>query len=254
MSGQNSTNDTMPPINGEVIPPGEAEATRAILQVVEARVREAARVNPPARRDAHPKGHGCVKAEFRVLDDLPPELRVGLFATPRKYDAWIRYSNGNPTPQADDKGDGRGMAIKLMGVVDSPSTTQDFILINHPVFAARNVADYLALETANPFWRFFLPGFNPFNFRVREALIAIAILRKKVNNLLNIRYWSMSAYLVFIIVISSFSFFWLDVGRPVGKVTRPDATRLLRAELFSSPLRTTDYRLPKTRERTRISP
>ncbi len=194
MSGQNAPIDPLPPINGEVIPPGEAEATRAVLRVVEAHVRAAARTDPPARRDAHPKGHGVVRAEFRIFDDLPPELRVGLFATPRRYDAWIRYSNGNPTPQADSKGDGRGMAIKLMDVADSPSTTQDFILINHPVFAARTVVDYLALEQANPFWRFFVPGFNPFKFRVHEALIAFAILRKKVNNLLNIRYWSMSAY------------------------------------------------------------
>ena len=137
MSGQNSTNTALPPINGEVIPTGEAEATRAVLQVVEAKVRDAARSNPPARRDAHPKGHGCVSAEFRILDNLPPELRLGLFATPGRYDAWIRYSNGNPTPREDRKGDGRGMAIKLMVVADSPSTTQDFILINHPVFAAR---------------------------------------------------------------------------------------------------------------------
>ena len=193
MSGPNSAQAT-PPINGEMIPPGEAEATRAVLQLVEAKVREAARTDPPARRDAHPKGHGCVRAEFRILDDLPPELRVGLFADPRPYDAWIRYSNGNPTPQADSKGDGRGMAIKLMGVADSPSATQDFILINHPVFAARNVVDYLALESANPFWRFFVPGFNPLRFRVHEAAIAIAMLTKKVNNLLNTRYWSMSAY------------------------------------------------------------
>jgi catalase len=198
MSGQNPDIDTIPPAyppsNGEVIPPGEAAATQAVLKLVEANVRAAFQTDPPARRDAHPKGHGCVKAEFRILDDVPPEFRIGLFATPRRYDAWIRYSNGNPTPQADNKGDGRGMAIKLMGVADSPSTTQDFILINHPVFAARDVADYLALEGANPFWRFFVPGLNPFKFRVHEALIAFAILMKKVNNLLNIQYWSMSAY------------------------------------------------------------
>jgi hypothetical protein len=193
MSVQSSTIDPLPPINGEVIPPGEAEATRRTVQLIESKVRAAAKTGP-AMRDAHPKGHGCVKASFRILDNLPPELRVGLFASPGTYDAWIRYSNGSPVPQADSKGDGRGMAIKLMGVADSPSTTQDFILINHPVFAARNVVDYLELEGANPFWKFFVPGFNPFKLRVHEALIAFAILRKKVNNLLNIQYWSMSAY------------------------------------------------------------
>ena len=194
MSGQNAATDTNGPVNGEVIPAGETEATRAVLRLVEAKVREAAKTDPPARRDAHPKGHGCVKALFTIRNDLPPELRTGLFAKPAAYDAWIRFSNGNPTPQADSKGDGRGLAIKLMNVADSPSTTQDFILINHPVFAARDVVDYLALEAANPFWRFFVPDFNPLHLRVHEALIAFAILRKKVNNLLNIQYWSMSAY------------------------------------------------------------
>jgi catalase len=190
MSGQNAA---LAPINGEVVPPGEPAATQEIVRLVENKIREAAK-SGPAMRDAHPKGHGCVRASFRILDDLPAGLRVGLFAEPRTYDAWIRYSNGSPTPQADSKGDGRGMAIKLMGVPDSPSTTQDFILINHPVFAVRNVVDYLELERSSPFWRFFLPGFNPFRARVHEALVARAILGKKVNNLLNIRYWSMSPY------------------------------------------------------------
>jgi catalase len=202
MSGENSANESSfaayPPArplgNGEVVPPGEAEATQAVLKLVEANVRAAFQTDPPARRDAHPKGHGVVKAEFRILDDLPPEFRIGLFATPRRYDAWIRFSNGNPTPQADNKGDGRGMAIKLMNVADSPSTTHDFVMINHPVFAARNVVDYLALEGANPIWKFFIPGLNPFKSRIHEALITIAILTKKVNNLLNIQYFSMSAY------------------------------------------------------------
>jgi catalase len=156
-------------------------------------VREAAKTGP-AMRDAHPKGHGCVRAEFRILEGLPPALRVGLFVSPRRYDAWIRFSNGNPAPQADSKGDGRGMAIKLMGVADSPSTTQDFVLINHPVFAVRNVVDYLELETTKPFWKFFVPGFNPFRLRAHEALITFAILHKTVKNLLNIQYWSMSPY------------------------------------------------------------
>jgi hypothetical protein len=193
MSVQIIPTEPLSPINGEVIPPGEAEAIARTVQLVERKVRDAAKT-APARRDAHPKGHGVVRATFQVLDDLPPELRVGLFATPCSYDTWIRFSNGNSTPQDDSKGDGRGMAIKLMGVADSPSTTQDFILINHPVFAVRSVADYLELEGTDPFWRFFFPGFNPLKFRLHEGMIVLAILRKKVNNMLNIRYWSMSAY------------------------------------------------------------
>ena len=36
------------------------------------------------RRDAHPKTHGVVRAYFIVEPDLPPELRVGLFARARQ--------------------------------------------------------------------------------------------------------------------------------------------------------------------------
>src|ERR1700694_634269 len=119
---------------GEIVPPGEADAVRIIVQAIEDRVRAAATKTGPARRDAHPKAHGCVRAEFRVLDDLPPALRVGVFAASRSFDAWVRFSNGSETPQPDAVGDGRGMAIKLMGVTQSPSTSQDFLMINHPAF------------------------------------------------------------------------------------------------------------------------
>jgi hypothetical protein len=78
---------------GEIVPPGESEDIAAIVALIEAHVREAAK-NGPAPRDAHAKGHGCVRAEFRVLDDLPADLRVGLFARPRRYTALIRFSNG----------------------------------------------------------------------------------------------------------------------------------------------------------------
>ncbi len=182
-----------PPSHGEVIPANEPAATRAILAIVEAKLREAAKTGP-ARRDAHPKAHGCVRATFRVLDGLPDTLRVGVFAEPREFQAWIRFSNGSPVPQPDTKGDARGMAIKLMDVAGSASGTQDFVLISAPVFIVRHAADYLDLETAPAFWRFFIPGLNPLRFRLHEARNAFAILRSATANLLNIRYWSMSPY------------------------------------------------------------
>ena len=64
------------------------------------------------------------------------------------------------------------MAVKLMGVEESPSTTQDFIMINHPVFFVRNANDYVELteavaKTGAP-TKFFFPGLNPFHFRLHE--------------------------------------------------------------------------------------
>ena len=180
----------------EEVPANEDAATQQIVRMIEETVRVEAK-NGFARRDAHPKAHGCVQAEFRVLDKLPEEVQVGIFGETRAYSAWIRYSNGSGKIQDDSVGDARGMAIKLMGVKPSESGTQDFLMINHPVFFVRNAADYVEFQKAfsedSPF-KFFFPGFNPFNFRLHEFGIANAIRSKGVNNPLDIRYWSTTPY------------------------------------------------------------
>jgi hypothetical protein len=178
----------------ETIPPGEAAAIDAVLQAIEAKVRAAA-AGTTAHRDAHPKAHGCVAAEFRVLNGLPADLAVGLFSQARTYQAWARFSNGSGTPQADKIGDGRGMAIKVMGVDDSASTTQDFILINSPAFFVRDAIDYVAFQNASNPLSFFFPGLNPFRFRLHELGMALAITRRAVTNPLNVQYWTMTPYL-----------------------------------------------------------
>lgn len=178
----------------EAVPTDEAEAVRAIMQKIETRVRAAA-TSSPARRDAHPKAHGCVAAEFNVLDSLPPFLRVGIFSQVRSYQAWIRFSNGSEKPQKDALGDGRGMAIKLMGVERSRSGTQDFIMINSPAFFVRNAVDYVAFQEVANQLRFFFPSLNPFKFRIHELLMARAITSRIVSNPLSIQYWSITPYL-----------------------------------------------------------
>src|SRR5689334_24372678 len=70
----------------------------------------------PARRDAHAFDNGCVRAIFQVREDLPEELRQGVFVPGRQYKAWIRFSNGNSERRPRYWFDARGMAIKLTGV------------------------------------------------------------------------------------------------------------------------------------------
>src|SRR5580700_8510992 len=67
-------------------------------------------------RDAHPKMHGCVRGLFAIEGNLPDDLRVGLFARPRTFPAWVRLSNQSGTVSPDAKEDIRGVAIKLMEV------------------------------------------------------------------------------------------------------------------------------------------
>jgi Catalase len=103
----------------------------------------------PARRDAHPKHHGCVPATLEIERNLPEALRQGIFATPGPYKAWVRFSNAFKV-RHDLERDARGMAIKVMGVryAADGEETQDFLLVTHKVFFARTPADFVDLPAA----------------------------------------------------------------------------------------------------------
>jgi hypothetical protein len=130
----------------ESVPPGEAAGIEKIV-AIHLSVTDP-NEKPVVPRGQHMKAHGCVKARFEVAADLSAELRHGVFAEPRAFDAYIRFSNGKGW---DDRlADAHGMAIKLVGVPgeklledEKDATTQDFVLIDNPVFFIRNVADYV---------------------------------------------------------------------------------------------------------------
>ena len=151
-------------------------------------------------RDAHRKQHGCVKAVFTVEGNLPRGLQRSLFSSPSTYPALIRYSNGSGLVKDDHDGDGRGMAIKLLGVQgtrnlnesDDENSSQDFLLINHPVFFVRNAEDYVGFQKAVQSGQLLWWLLNPFRF-FHEGMIAKAIQGKKMINPLNSTYWSMTA-------------------------------------------------------------
>lgn len=183
---------------GEEVPPNEAASIAAIrAAIVDAYHHQLGAPGSLARRDAHAKAHGCVGATFTVLPRLAPELRAGVFARPRTYPAVIRFSNGFRAERDDHAGDGRGMAIKLIGVAgrkllarEAWEPTQDFLLINFPVFFVRNAADYLpfvAAEARDRLDRFFAT-------RPHEAAIAAATGAQVIGNVLDQSYFSMTAY------------------------------------------------------------
>jgi hypothetical protein len=91
-------------------------------------------------RGGNTKTHGIVRAEFVVHDNLPPELRHGIYAEPRRYRAWVRFSGPGPyiTPDIDDVGF-MSISIKLMGVpgpklADDEKFTQDMFGVSTPTF------------------------------------------------------------------------------------------------------------------------
>ena len=91
-------------------------------------------------RGGNTKTHGIVRAEFIVHDGLPPQFRHGIFAQPKTYRAWVRFSGPGPyvTPDIDDVGF-MSISIKLMGVpgdklMDEEKFTQDLFGVSTPTF------------------------------------------------------------------------------------------------------------------------
>ena len=91
-------------------------------------------------RGGNTKTHGIVRGEFVVHPDLPPQLRHGIYAVPRTYRAWVRFSGPGPyiTPDIEDVGF-MSISIKLMGVpgpklMDEERFTQDMLGVCTPTF------------------------------------------------------------------------------------------------------------------------
>lgn len=135
----------------------EQQATEESVEFVVEAMKQA--LGQSTTRDAHPKHHGLVQATVTVASDLPDALRHGLFAEPATFQAYVRFSNGRPTPTLppDAAPDVRGLAIKLLGVPGAKEAkdeehTHDFILASHPVFFVPDVhayVDFLKLSTLN---------------------------------------------------------------------------------------------------------
>ncbi len=156
----------------------------------------------PGMRDAHAKGHGCVKASFSVDNNLDPALAKGALIPGKKYAAWIRFSNGNSEIQSDASKDARGMAIKLMGVKgkkilveEQNAETQDFVMINNPMFFIDDPHQYLELLE-----QFHSPNWFKQNVGVLTKLgihngkLALKVNSTHIPNPLLSQYWSMVPY------------------------------------------------------------
>jgi hypothetical protein len=108
-----------------------------------------------ADRALHGKANLGARATFTVLPDLPAHARVGLFAEPKTYAAYVRYSNGAGKRQSDRVGDVRGMAVKVLGVKGQKvipgmeaATTQDFLMIRSRTMPFRSVREFVTVVTA----------------------------------------------------------------------------------------------------------
>ena len=193
----------------EIMAPDEAAVVGEFITFL----REASARRYPTgviRRFNQARHSGCVEAEFTVLDTLPPEHRVGLFARPRTFPAFIRFANAASV--SDREKDLRGMSIKVRSVdgdnLMPGETAQDFVLNSHPVMMAPGTREFLELlraVEAGGLTRAFYFLSHP-----KATRVALAA-RQNPPSHLDISYWSTTPYLY-------------GEGRAVKYIARPHAT------------------------------
>jgi len=185
-----------PELNREYLELDDPKVFEEMVNLIESQMKP---IDGHVRRGQHAKVTGCVTAEFRIADDVPPDLRYGIFSQPgRTYSAIVRFSNSQEHFEKDGKGTARGMAIKLLdvggrrAVPGDGDNTQDFLMIDHPIFPFPNPKAYF--ETVS---RKDIPLIGDIAAAAHMALsdpkeltILHAIRGKHVASPLEITYWS----------------------------------------------------------------
>ena len=199
-----------PALAEEVVGPDEAAVVTAFVEFLKA---TSTKHHPSGTVPRFNQGRaaGCVDAEFVVTDDLPPDLRVGLFAQPGSYKARIRFANA--TSQSDTERDVRGMSIKVFNAAAENLTSgvadHDFILNSHPVMMVGQTSTFLdllkAVEGGGAGEALF------FVTHPHAAAVALAS-RQHATSHLEIPYWSTTPYL-------------FGPGRAVKYSVRPSSSR-----------------------------
>ena len=135
----------------EKLLPGEGELTLEIIDELTKFTRENW-LPGGAQRFGNTKTFGVLRGEFSVLPGLPGNLRRGLFAEPRTYPAWVRFSGPGPyaPPDLEDLGQ-CSVGIKVMGVpgpklMDDERFTQDLILVSPASFVTPNIRENAKLQ------------------------------------------------------------------------------------------------------------
>lgn len=200
-SSESITYPEVDTVLGEKLQPNEDVLAQNIAQVIEKSIHEQYTAGN-ALRDAHPKAHGCVRAEFHVSKNIPAQFAEGIFIPDQSYQAWIRFSNAsNDASSADIDKDARGIAIKLLGVSgekilesEKQATTQDFIMINHPVFFANDAKRYLSFINDVNSHNMIRKLHIPFALGFKGTMNALGARNSQIANPLYARYWSMVPY------------------------------------------------------------
>ena len=103
-------------------------------------------------RGGNTKTQGIVRGEFIVHDDVPENMKRGIYAKPQTFRAWVRFSGPGPyiTPDIDDVGF-MSISIKLLGVpgpklMDEEQHTLDMFAVSTPTFVTPDAKCNAALQ------------------------------------------------------------------------------------------------------------
>lgn len=103
-----------------------------------------------AYRSVHAKSHGLLFGELQVEPGLPATLAQGVFAAPASYPVVMRLSTVPGDLLDDEVSTPRGLGLKIVGVPgerlagSEEDVTQDFLMVNGPVFSAPTAKKFLA--------------------------------------------------------------------------------------------------------------
>ncbi|WP_433275661.1 catalase family protein [Pseudonocardia xinjiangensis] len=205
----------------ETVEPRFDEDLQTVIEKTERYIAESVAAGATGRavRDAHAKGYGLVRGEVEILGGLPAEYAQGIYATPGRHDALIRFSNGSPHAGADARlGSATGLALKIFDIdgptllADEPDTrTFDYTNINGSIFFCNTVDHYLFIQDlfleapsyfaqgrpgAHRFFRDFVTGkgtLDPEDWAWDEFLAFLRLSRISPMNVLLSTYWTMGA-------------------------------------------------------------
>ncbi|PTL81313.1 catalase [Vitiosangium sp. GDMCC 1.1324] len=139
----------------ETVAPDEVERFERYASELRELQKKHARGGHPSRA-LHAKGHVGATGELVVSSGLPEALRVAVFAEPRSWPVYVRFSNGSGRHQRDRTPDVRGMALKLVGVPGrklipglEDKRTQDFLFIHTPATPFPTPDEFVSFVRAN---------------------------------------------------------------------------------------------------------
>jgi hypothetical protein len=133
----------------EIEEEGEDKTTRGLVETLTKISTITFKDSGHATRSVHAKSHGLIVGELRVLDNLSPELAQGIFSRVAIFPVVMRLSTIPGDVLDDAISTPRGIGIKVIGVEgerlqgSEGDKTQDFVLVNGPVFAAPGPKKFL---------------------------------------------------------------------------------------------------------------